>query len=121
MEDQNGVHCVEFATTALQTLSNWLLLALFLWLKRHFHEIFDLWFFSSNIFIRTPDSQVKAFSNLAKIFDFKIGTCVVSGVNDSSDHNNDPQLTFIFFCTNVLDMVLLAFVGTGMIFERYCL
>jgi hypothetical protein len=34
-------------------------------LKGQCHEIFDLWFFSSNNPIWAPDSRVKAFSNMA--------------------------------------------------------
>jgi hypothetical protein len=34
-------------------------------LKGQCHEIFDLWFFSSNNLIWAPDSRVKAFSNIA--------------------------------------------------------
>jgi hypothetical protein len=63
-------------------------------LKVPCHEIFDLWFFSSNNSIWAPDTRVKAFLHMASYLQrystMKSTFLLVSGVNDTADHKSDP-------------------------------
>jgi hypothetical protein len=59
-------------------------------LKGPCHEIFDLWFFSSNNSIWAPDTRFEAFlhmtSYLRRYSTMKLTFLVVSGVKATADH-----------------------------------